>query len=294
MDNTHVRLVRNLTTSYEIFTIICTTYEGAAFHGDPNFIQHYLMEIQYKEGSNLTEFFLKLENATKASEEAIESSWKNDLRIWKGQRKYIPSEVLKQSIEGKSKRALVAAAPATKVPSHDSGNVRSYGERPRHNIRQCRGLQKDVLDGRVKAETVLLANVMFKGGSTQRNVLTLNEMVKVNIMAMTDSRPALLNRILTLMTQAMVATISLLDLEIHQMDVKTAFLNGFLKEDIYMAQPEGFAVPDKEHLVCKLLKSLYGLKQAPRVWYQTLSAFLVSLGFHELIKDSCVFQRTTD
>uniref|UniRef100_H3G599 Reverse transcriptase Ty1/copia-type domain-containing protein n=1 Tax=Phytophthora ramorum TaxID=164328 RepID=H3G599_PHYRM len=72
------------------------------------------------------------------------------------------------------------------------------------------------------------------------------------------------------------------------------FLNGTLEEEIYMAQPEGFKVPGKEHLVCKLLRSLYGLKQAPRVWYLTLSAFLESLGFHKLIKDRCVFMRTTN
>ncbi|POM80428.1 Integrase catalytic core protein [Phytophthora palmivora] len=87
---------------------------------------------------------------------------------------------------------------------------------------------------------------------------------------------------------------ALLDLEIHQMDVKTAFLNGFLEEEIYMAQPEGFTTPGQEDLVCKLIKSLYGLKQAPRVWYQTLSDFLVKLGFSKLIKDSCVFIRTID
>ncbi|OWY92713.1 reverse transcriptase, partial [Phytophthora megakarya] len=87
---------------------------------------------------------------------------------------------------------------------------------------------------------------------------------------------------------------ALLDFEVHQMDVKTGFLNGYLEEEIYMAQPEGFKIPGKEHLVCKLLKSLYGLKQAPRVWYQTLSAFLESLGFLKLIKDRCVFRRTVD
>ncbi|RAW42111.1 hypothetical protein PC110_g1706 [Phytophthora cactorum] len=87
---------------------------------------------------------------------------------------------------------------------------------------------------------------------------------------------------------------ALLDLEIHQMDVKTAFLNGFLEEEIYMAQPEGFQIPGKERLVCKRPKSLYGLKHAPRVWYQTLCVFLASLGFHKLIKDACGFRRTVD
>ena len=50
------------------------------------------------------------------------------------------------------------------------------------------------------------------------------------------------------------------DLELIQMDVKTAFLHGDLDEEIYLMQPEGFAHPGKEHLVCKLRKSLYGLK----------------------------------
>jgi len=63
------------------------------------------------------------------------------------------------------------------------------------------------------------------------------------------------------------------NMEIHQMDVKTTFLNGDLEEKIYMEQPEGF-IQEGEHLVCKLHKSLYGLKQSPRSWNQKLDVFL--------------------
>lgn len=61
------------------------------------------------------------------------------------------------------------------------------------------------------------------------------------------------------------------DLEVEQMDVKTAFLHGELDEEIYMEQPEGFVVNGKENYVCRLKKSLYGLKQAARQWYKSLS-----------------------
>ena len=61
-----------------------------------------------------------------------------------------------------------------------------------------------------------------------------------------------------------MALVAHFDLELHQMDVKTAFLNGNFDEDIYMEQPEGFAKKGNEHLVCKLKKSIYDLKQASR------------------------------
>ena len=61
-----------------------------------------------------------------------------------------------------------------------------------------------------------------------------------------------------------LAIAALKDLEVHQMDVKRAFLNGDLNEEIYMEQPEGFSAPRQEMKVCRLVKSLYGLKQAPK------------------------------
>ncbi|GJR13966.1 retrovirus-related pol polyprotein from transposon TNT 1-94 [Tanacetum coccineum] len=66
---------------------------------------------------------------------------------------------------------------------------------------------------------------------------------------------------------------------IYQMDVKTTFLNGPLKEEVYVAQPDGFVDPDHPEKVYRLRKALYGLKQAPRAWYDELSNFLISKGF---------------
>ncbi|GKB95935.1 retrovirus-related pol polyprotein from transposon TNT 1-94 [Tanacetum coccineum] len=66
---------------------------------------------------------------------------------------------------------------------------------------------------------------------------------------------------------------------IYQMDIKTTFLNGPLKEEVYVAQPDGFVDPAHPKKVYRLRKALYGLKQAPRVWYDELSNFLMSNGF---------------
>ena len=80
-----------------------------------------------------------------------------------------------------------------------------------------------------------------------------------------------------------------LDLEIEQMDVKTAFLHGDLEEEIYMEQPEGFRVKGKEDYVCKLNKSLYGLKQAPRQWYKKFQSVMGEQGYQKITSDHCVF-----
>ncbi|RDY01698.1 hypothetical protein CR513_14945, partial [Mucuna pruriens] len=79
--------------------------------------------------------------------------------------------------------------------------------------------------------------------------------------------------------RAIIALATILNLVIHQMNVKIAFLNGDLKEEIYMKQLEDFIVSRKEHKVCKLRKPLYGLKQAPRQWYENFNNTLVNYGF---------------
>ena len=81
------------------------------------------------------------------------------------------------------------------------------------------------------------------------------------------------------------------DLELHQLDVKTAFLHGDLEEEIYMKQPEGFEEKGKENHVCHLLKSLYGLKQSPRQWYKRFDSFMLAHDFTRSSYDSCVYYK---
>jgi hypothetical protein len=86
-----------------------------------------------------------------------------------------------------------------------------------------------------------------------------------------------------------MALVAHYDLELHQMDVKTAFLNGSLEEDVYMDQPEGFSIKGKEHLACKLKKSIYGLKQASQRWYLKFHNTITSFGFKENTVDRCIY-----
>jgi hypothetical protein len=78
---------------------------------------------------------------------------------------------------------------------------------------------------------------------------------------------------------------------IHQIDVKIAFLNGELEEEIYMDQPDRFVVKGEEKKVCKLLKSLYGLKQAPKQWHKKFDRTLTSVGFIINEADKFVYYR---
>nr|GEZ73780.1 retrovirus-related Pol polyprotein from transposon TNT 1-94 [Tanacetum cinerariifolium] len=82
-----------------------------------------------------------------------------------------------------------------------------------------------------------------------------------------------------------------MNMTVYQMDVKTAFLNGILREEVYVSQPDGFVDPDKPNHVYRLKKALYGLKQAPRAWYDLLSLFLLSQGFSKGTVDPTLYQQ---
>jgi hypothetical protein len=82
--------------------------------------------------------------------------------------------------------------------------------------------------------------------------------------------------------------------KLYQMDMKSAFLNGPIKEEVYVEQPPGFEDCEYPTHVYKLSKELYGLKQAPRTWYECLRDFLIANGFKDRKVDPTLFTKTID
>ena len=95
-------------------------------------------------------------------------------------------------------------------------------------------------------------------------------------------------------TRILLSIATYYDYEIWQMDVKTAFLNSNLEEEIYMLQPEGFIAKNQEHTVCKLKRSIYGLKQASRSWNIRFDQAIKSFDFEQNLDEPCVFKRHQD
>ncbi|GJX94653.1 retrotransposon protein, putative, ty1-copia subclass [Tanacetum coccineum] len=89
------------------------------------------------------------------------------------------------------------------------------------------------------------------------------------------------------------ARVAFYDYEIWKMDVKTAFLNGYLDEDIYMMQPEGFIDPKQPRKVCKLQRSIYGLKQASRSWNKRFDEEIRKFGFNQDLDEPCMYQKAS-
>nr|GEV83893.1 hypothetical protein [Tanacetum cinerariifolium] len=86
-----------------------------------------------------------------------------------------------------------------------------------------------------------------------------------------------------------LAYASFMGFMVYQMDVKSAFLYGTIKEEVYVCQPPGFKDPDYPYKVCKVVTTLYGLHQAPRAWYETLANYLLENGFQRGKKDQTLF-----
>jgi hypothetical protein len=78
---------------------------------------------------------------------------------------------------------------------------------------------------------------------------------------------------------------------VHHMDVKSAFLNGDLKEKVYVHQPPGFVIPGKEGKVLRLRKALYGPRQAPRAWNAKLDSTLKGMGFTPSPHEAAIYRR---
>ena len=91
----------------------------------------------------------------------------------------------------------------------------------------------------------------------------------------------------------MLAIAAYFDYEIWQMDVKTAFLNGFLKEELYMMQPEGFIEPKGANKVCKLQRSIYGLVQASRSWNLRFDEVIKAFGFVQVYNEACISKKVS-
>jgi len=89
--------------------------------------------------------------------------------------------------------------------------------------------------------------------------------------------------------RVLIALAAIHNLEVHQMDVKTAFLNGELEEEIYMEQPEGFVIHGQETKVCKLDKYLYGLKHAPKQWHEKFDNLMITNEFKVNESDKCIY-----
>ena len=91
----------------------------------------------------------------------------------------------------------------------------------------------------------------------------------------------------------LLAIAAFFDYEIWQMDVKTAFLNGNVEEELYMVQPEGFIDPKDAGKVCKLQRSIYGLKQASRSWNQHFDKVIKDFGFIQTYGEDCIYKKVS-
>jgi hypothetical protein len=94
--------------------------------------------------------------------------------------------------------------------------------------------------------------------------------------------------------RAIISLAASMGWSLHQMDVKTAFLNGLIEEEVYIEKPQGFEVHPRETHACRLKKALYGFKQAPRAWYARIDSYLTRLGFSKSYDDPNLYYKVVN
>ncbi|KAJ4715305.1 Retrovirus-related Pol polyprotein from transposon TNT 1-94 [Melia azedarach] len=167
------------------------------------------------------------------------------------------------------------AAMGDEMESLHKNQTWELTKRPRDKkIVTCKWVYKKK-EGETSVEGIKYKARVVASGFTQREGVDYNEIFSP-VVRHTSIR-------------VLLAIVAHQDLELEQLDVKTAFLHGELEEEIYMTQPDGFQVPGKEDYVCKLKKSLYGLKQSPRQWYKRFDSYMIEIGYTRSLYYCCVY-----
>ncbi|GJV22878.1 retrovirus-related pol polyprotein from transposon TNT 1-94 [Tanacetum coccineum] len=182
---------------------------------------------------------------------------------------------------------------ALTVSTIESKNIKealadhSWIESMQDELNQFKRLQVWELVPRPKGNNIIALKWLWKNKCDAKNIVVLN---KTRLVAKGYKQEegidfeesfALVARLEAV--RIFIAYAAHKNITIFQMDIKTAFLNGPLKEEVYVNQPKGFIDPEFPDHVYRLKKALYGLKQAPRAWYDKLSSFLIEHGFTKVI-----------
>ena len=180
----------------------------------------------------------------------------------------------KEAMESKDWR-LWNAASDEEMDSLRKNHTWDYVERPKdHKVIGCRWIHK-LKPGIPGVEKPRHKSRLVAKGYAQTEGVDYNEIFA----------PVVKHVSIRLLLSAVVNY----DLELEQLDVKTAFLHGILKEKVFMEQPEGYIQKGKENMVCLLKKSLYGLKQSPREWNHRFHTFMIKNGYTRSEYDPCVY-----
>ncbi|MCO5569278.1 hypothetical protein L7F22_022990 [Adiantum nelumboides] len=183
--------------------------------------------------------------------------------------------VLDVKLKGESVPLVSSSAVPTLMKQHISAYLIYVKERDETESSNLSSLDVSTcLFGRVKPK--YKARLVAKGFKQQQDI-DFDEIFSL-VVKMTTLR-------------CVLALVAKEDMELVQMEIKTAFLHGDLHENMYKQQPKKFVLKGKEHSVCKLKKSIYGLNQAPREWYHKFHTFMLSQGYRRSDIDHCLYTK---